>query len=317
MPENAFHVPAVQTHMMASKYVDQTYQIQVMQPLVRKGDDTRFPVLYASEGNGIFDLAKGISHPLQGVGQVRRFILVGIGYPGENPFASSIVRGRDLTPESYPDIPGVPRSLPIEGVPGIANGKRLRGAADFLAFIRQELMPFIDQHYPTIPGDRGYFGHSLGGTLGLHALFFQPDLFKRYIISSPALAWEGDEHGIREAQQFIAAGKRVDARVFMSVAEQEEFEPFVSSGQLVSNFYRLGGMLLKAQPPGLELQTRVFPGETHVSVCTVAFSHGIRAVYGPAEGPVLGTPSWAKEPRARTDQAAKAAAEKAVAAHIA
>jgi predicted alpha/beta superfamily hydrolase len=36
-------------------------------------------------------------------------------------------------------------------------------APEFLRFIREELIPMIDANYPTIKGDRGFFGDSLGG----------------------------------------------------------------------------------------------------------------------------------------------------------
>ncbi len=285
-----FRIPDVETHLIASRNVEQTYEVRVMQPLMRTGERTRFPVLYITDGNMSFEVAKGISHSLQGPGQVRRYILVGIGYPGRNPHAGDIFRGRDYTSKRRAEIPGRTVSSPIEGVAGIAAGKkRWQGADEFLAFVRDELSVLIDTKYPTVPGDRAYFGHSLGGGLGLHALFSQSDLFNRYVCSSPSISYDGDDYGIREAQDFIASGKRLDAKVYMSVGEEEELDPnpAISKPHFVSSVFRLASLLRGAQIPGLDLKVRSYDGETHASVWPIAFTHGVQFIFGPAERPPM------------------------------
>lgn len=281
----AFHVPDVATHLIESRHVDQVYCVRVMQPLMKAGEAERFPVLYLTDGNLTFDVAKGMSHLLQVSGQLRRYIVVGIGYPGENPFAGNVLRCRDLTSVRRPPIPGLPRTSPIAGVPGLEDGaSQWHGADPFLAFIRKELIPLIDRTYPTVPNDRAYAGYSMGGGLGLHALFSQPNLFNRYLLASPSICYGDDEYGIDEAQAFIARGERLDARVFMAVGELEEFDAdeSVAKPRFVSSICRLAALLHVARVPGLDLSCRIFPGETHASIWPVAFTHGVRALYGSA-----------------------------------
>lgn len=290
-----FRLPPVDTHSVASRHVDQTFRIQVARPILRPAETRRFPVLYVTEANLTFDVARILALSLQAASQLRRFIIVGIGYPEDTPFASGILRGRDLTPPNYPDIPGLPRTSIFEGVAGVqAHQKRIHGGPDFLAFIRDELIPLIDARYPTLAGDRGFFGHSLGGRLGLHALFANPDIFNRYIVSSPGLSWEDHEHGLEEARDFVRRGPPVNAHLFMSVSENEEFEQHLGKSRMVSSFYRLAAFLRAAPIPGFDLRTRVFKDETHASVWPVAFHHGARELYGPPEQPLFGTPSWAQ-----------------------
>jgi predicted alpha/beta superfamily hydrolase len=287
-----FHIPDVALHLIESKHVAQVYRVQVMQPLQKAGEVERFPALYLTDANLSFDMAKGISHLLQVSGQVRRYIVVGIGYSGENPFAGSILRCRDFTSPRRPAIADLPRSSPIAGVPGLEDGaKQWHGAAQFLAFIRDELIPLIEGTYPVIPGDRAYAGYSMGGGLGLHALFSQPDLFTRYLIASPSLSYDGNDYGLDEAREFIAAGKRLDARVFTAVGELEELDAdeSVARPRFVSSVCRLAALLRKAQIPGLDLSCRIFPGETHASVWPIAFTHGVQALYGPAAASPLRT----------------------------
>jgi len=179
------YFPAVHTHLITSRHVAQTFQIRVMQPLQERGETTRFPVVYATDGNLTFDVLKGISHSMQGreSGTIR-FILVGIGYPGDCCEAGDMLRGRDMTFPGYPKFSSTPP--PVEGVlVAEAGTKDFYGADDFQNFIGHELLPFIDARYRTIPGDRTYFGHSLGGGFGLFTLFTRPELFKNYLISSP------------------------------------------------------------------------------------------------------------------------------------
>lgn len=285
-----FHVPDVATHLIDSKRVGQVYCVRVMQPLLKAGEVERFPVLYLTDGNLTFDVARGISHLLQLSGQVQRYILVGIGYPGESPFAGNILRRRDFTSLRRAPIPGLANSSPIAGVPGFADGvPQWRGADAFLAFIREELIPQIDRSYPTVPNDRACAGYSMGGGLGLHALFSQPDLFTRYLLTSPSICYEDDDYGIDEAREFIASGKQLDARVFMAVGELEEIDvdDGVAKARFVSSVSRLAALLRKARIPGLDLTCRIFPGETHASIWPIAFTHGVQAIYGPAACPPL------------------------------
>ena len=93
----------------------------------------------------------------------------------------------------------------IQGIPQAPGAKKNGGAANFLRFIREELQPFIDKEYPTIPSDRGYFGDSLGGLFGLYALFNEPETFNRYIIGSPSIWWD-EKAIVKQAEKFIASG---------------------------------------------------------------------------------------------------------------
>jgi uncharacterized protein len=289
MAKVLFSVPGLETHIIESRCVGETYQIQVMQPITRKGERERFPTLYLTDANMGFSFAKGLSQCLQAGGDVRRYVLVGIGYPSDNPFAGHILRCRDLTPDHRPEVPEWLAESPIEGVRGVLPGKKCwHGADDFLAFIRSELIPFVDSRYPTVPGERAYFGHSLGGGFGLHALFSRSNLFKGYIISSPSISYDGVDHGLEPAREAVRSGDRLDARLVMSVGGEEEFEAGKEKSRFVSSFYRLAALLRSGNIPGLDFSPRVFPGETHMSAWPVAFSHGIRTLFGASAGP----PAW-------------------------
>src|SRR5262245_11631579 len=169
-----FHYPPIATHLIPSRHVDQTFKVQVMQPAQRRGEETRFPVVYATDGNWSFDMLKGISQVIQTLERdAPRFMLVGIGYPSESPRAGGALRARDLTFPGFPEFrPVVP---PFEDVPVAAAGTpQTHGGEVFRCFLADELIPFIETTYPAAPGDRTYFGHSGGGGFGLYSMFTQP-----------------------------------------------------------------------------------------------------------------------------------------------
>ena len=73
-------------------------------------------------------------------------------------------------------------------IPNLTNSDSINGAKNFLNFIKNELMPYVEQNYPADSTDRGFFGYSLGGLFATWVLKEDPMLFKRIGIGSPWLA---------------------------------------------------------------------------------------------------------------------------------
>lgn len=289
-PQDRKYCPAIETHLIPSRHVPQTFKIQVMLPVVQRGETTRFPVVYSTDGNFSFDVLKGLSWSMQLSGHdAPRFILVGISYPGDNPLVGASLRARDLTFPRYPRLSTQPP--PFEGVPAVVEGKDFYGAEDFQRFIEYELIPLIEEKYPTAPGDRTYFGHSAGGGFGLFTMFGATRLFTNYIISSPGLTYHGessagvhyDNHDflLQYARKFIEDGGGLDGiRLYMSVGTEEEFEPALAQWRLTSSFYRMVSLLRSAPNLRFKFTSEAFVGETHSTVWPMAYMHGVRAVFG-------------------------------------
>ena len=270
--EMPYHIPDVVTHQIKSTNVNQTFAINVWQPMIKKDGSEKFPVLYITDANdGI--IMGGLIHYLHLGGDAPRFIIVGIGYPVDHTIGGLNIRNRDLTPTRSEQLEaGLP--IPLDGVPAITSGKKSGGAKEFLSFIREELIPFIDDNYNTVEGDKGYFGDSLGGLFGLYALTHEPDTFSRYIIGSPSI-WYDDRISLKYAEDFMASNDALNARIYMSVGELEE----ESVAQMVTNVYRMYG-ILKAKPmEGLNIKMEIIPNETHTSVIGMNLIKGIQAVY--------------------------------------
>jgi predicted alpha/beta superfamily hydrolase len=264
---------------VASRCVGEAYKVQVMLPVREPGTVASYPVVYVTDGNLHFDVLRGIAYNIQASqSSAPRFILVGIGYPGESRELDDLRRGRDMIFEGYPNVE--------------STSRRSFGAENFQQFIGQELIPFIDERYPTVIGDRTYFGHSLGGGFGLFTLFTRDALFRNYIISSPGLTYSGESPSgdrydnydflLQRARDFIVAGRSLESvRLYMSVGTEEEFEVELVQWQLTSSFYRMVKVLRASPIMGLALNTEAFPNETHATAWPISFVHGIRAIFEP------------------------------------
>jgi predicted alpha/beta superfamily hydrolase len=179
--------PRAEVHHLQSHHVGSSFDIRVLLPPTIPGEQTRFPVVYVTDATGEMVVSDTAMRLL--LFDTPRFIVVGIGYPdAESYFQTMALRQRDLTPSESSYTPGG-ASFAGRVMPQKTSG----GAPRFLDFIRDELIPFIDSKYPTIPGDRTYAGHSFGGLFGSYTLFTHPDTFRRYVIGSPSLSWEKGE----------------------------------------------------------------------------------------------------------------------------
>ncbi|MHB1327034.1 MAG: alpha/beta hydrolase [Gemmatimonadales bacterium] len=272
-------IPQVEVHTMMSKAVGDSFEIRVALPPMMPGETTRFPVVYLTDSHGAFIISEDAMR-LMMMGDVPRFIAVGIGNAGANGIFQALdIRTRDLTPVTVPGWGGI--GIPVEGklTPKVMSG----GADKFLAFIRSELIPYIDGKYPTDPKDRVYFGDSLGGLFGCYVLFTAPDTFNRYIIGSPSLWW-GGESTFKLAEDYAKTHKDLAATVFLGVGGLEELPPAAAS-RMVTNTLRLERELRAKKYPSLELSSRVFPDESHTTVAPMNLIRGLVAVFGaPAEG---------------------------------
>ncbi len=268
--------PKVEKFHLKAKHIDQTFEIHVLLPRRLKDGSERFPTLYMTDSNGDM-LFKGITKMIQ-ASLTPRYITIGIGYLDGQDAGS--LRVRDFSPKKEPSFQYFsPKNWRPEG----------GGAEKFLAFIREELMPAIDAKYPTIPNDRGYYGDSLGGVFGLHVLFNHPESFGRYIIGSAGYYVHGGRQYVDMAEEYIASGKRLNAKLFIGVGDEEDLEfRYKGNAIRVPALRRLEHLFADADFPDLELTTRVFEGQNHMSVIPLNYFYGAQAVFGvkPCDDPL-------------------------------
>lgn len=235
----------------------------------------RLPVVFVTDGDVWTTIVPAMVRAAVQNGQLPPMIVVTIRYgfdlsPGALPVMLQSVtrRATDFTPvhdEAYLD--GVrPFTQQIFGVPwpDVPLGR----AADFLAFIDEELKPFIASRYPVDLENAALVGHSLGALFTLHVLFASPDSFARYIAISPPAQY-GNEV-LFEEETRLAAG--VNKRLFMGIGALDA-PPTVESAP------RLDAQIRASARPELHYRYVRLEGETHESVFPAGLMTGLRWVF--------------------------------------
>src|SRR5256714_11132508 len=161
-------IPESRQYEFHSKRTGRDYRLFVSLPESYAASDTvRYPVLYVLDGNGFFGVATETHRLLRLRAEVPELIIVGIGYPVSSFSETSIPRWIDYTPSADPTAD----SLRAAQLGLRAGGGKLRsgGGPQFVAILRDEIIPFVEASFRTIR-DRGLLGDSFGGLLAAYIL---------------------------------------------------------------------------------------------------------------------------------------------------
>jgi predicted alpha/beta superfamily hydrolase len=229
-----------------SESVNDTFRILISLPDNYSSTDKKYPVLYVLDGDIAFGMAASIVRYLQIGDNIPELIIVGIGY-GSLDKSAGEKRRRDYRPTPT------------------------GGAQDFLMFLEEELIPYIDNNYRTVPGDRAINGYSIGGLFGLYTLFTKPEIFNRYIIGSPSLSW--DDYSIFKFEE-NSPDKISDKKlnIFISVGSEESDEKYFNP------IDKLVTQIQERNYSGVNLQAKVFDGSTHLMGPPESLTHGLLSV---------------------------------------
>jgi predicted alpha/beta superfamily hydrolase len=246
----------IELHTLESTRVNDKYVIQLCLPPTYASSDRRFPVLYILDADRSFGLVCDAIGWLTRFNEILPAIVVGISY-GTSDQDWWQKRSRDYTPS--PDASKLWGEWPMAG-----------GADAFRAFLRDELVPFVDGQYRTTPGDRGLVGLSFGGLFGAWVMLVDPTLFTRYVLVAPALAWDNRRvFGMEEA--YARDHRQLPARVFIGNGALDE--PII-----LESWSAYETQLLARKYDGLSMQVVQFPDETHISVFPAALTRGLRYI---------------------------------------
>jgi predicted alpha/beta superfamily hydrolase len=114
-------------------------------------------------------------------------------------FISSAPMGNDLMPRSI--VVGIPNTFrnrdltPTNGILGndLASKESTGGGLDFLNFLTEELIPFIDSSFSTSQ-HRTIIGHSLGGLITFQALLEKRSFFDNYLAIDPGFSFDNESY---------------------------------------------------------------------------------------------------------------------------
>ena len=251
---------------ITSKYVEgETYVIQIGLPIGYSTSQKSYPVLYVTDGDVQFGMARGIANEgwMRLGNDIKDIIVVGIGY-GQGIDVLVKKRARDLAP-SKDTTWVVGRKYTNAG-----------GADNFLKFIQYELFPVVNKNYRITPDSVAIFGHSFGGLFAAYILFKQPELFQGYIISSPPVIWNNKSLLKLEAEYF-SNHKELNKIVYLSIGSLEGKTPNNKDAMNLINEFSQN--IQAHNYKGLTLVTRIFEGETHSSVPPTVLNNGMRTLF--------------------------------------
>ncbi|HVF32985.1 MAG TPA: alpha/beta hydrolase-fold protein [Acidimicrobiales bacterium] len=242
------------------------------------------PVVYVLDGDLTFAMAAPIAraYELLALGRFPSLVVVGIGYAGNDLFEVMSRRMLDLSTTASPGTSATSAAATAAARHGFG------GAPAFLDALRDEIIPEVERRFRVDPTDRTLAGWSLGGLFGLHVLFSEPELFRRYLLVSPSIWWDGGDilereaewssrHDDLRAELFLAVGDREETSVTRSWPEMPA--DLAAEAQMVSNVHRFGERLRSRGYRSLQVSTAVLDEEHHTSVFPAAFGLGLRRLH--------------------------------------
>jgi predicted alpha/beta superfamily hydrolase len=256
-------LPNTAVHLLHARANDVDYKLYVSTPADYETGATSYPVLYLLDADYSFPVARAIVEHMSDRARLQKLIVVGIAYGG--PPQYRLNRTRDYTPKFSPN-----------GGYGAEMQKHSGGGPKFLAFLREELIPWVDAHYRTRRDDRGLVGHSYGGLFTSWVLLTAPDLFNRYIIVSPSLWYDERVMFALEKKSRDSRGTSGRAtRVYLSVGAREGN----AQHDMVRDLQQFSKLLRARKNLNAAVKLEIPEDEHHDSVFPTALSRGIRFTF--------------------------------------
>ncbi|MDR3711557.1 MAG: alpha/beta hydrolase-fold protein [Puia sp.] len=143
------------------------------------------------------------------------------------------------------------------------------GAANFLAFIRDELMPYINKKYRS-SGVNTLYGSSYAGVFTMFAFLKEPHLFQSFLLADPAFHWD-NEYMIRLAGETLPTLHFTNTTLLITGREGAPLQ-YMGVAAIDS--------VLKAKAPaGLRWKVNVYSDETHNSMIFRTVYDGLKYTY--------------------------------------
>ncbi len=272
---------ATECHPIKSKATGQDYEIAIALPYTYIQDalgggpfstpPATWPVVYLTDANWHLGMVTDFVREMAWCGRTSDAIIVGIGYPQDESSqeawrATSALRSHDLTPVRI-------EKEEIAGTKWIKRQVTTGGGGKFFSFLKEELIPWVEQEYHADPARRILVGHSYGGLFALFALFQEPGLFRSYIAASPYLGNQ-EPSIVTMEREFAKTHTNLEAQVYLAAGELEES----ADDPTLTDMYRLAALLESRNYKGLSLAKQIFPDNNHCEVVAPALQAGLKWV---------------------------------------
>jgi predicted alpha/beta superfamily hydrolase len=225
-----------------------------------------------------FGIAVEIVRLLRLTEVVPPLLIVGVGYRTTDLAEVFHLRHRDFTPTAGPSS----------------------GADRFLAFLTDELKPWMQDRYSVDPNESMFFGDSRGGLFATYVLLSNPSTFSRYGIGSPSLYPDDGVKSMFDLEaEYANTHEDLPTKVAVVVGGYEnrsgfrrrldqlapnhrakmEAEPGDWAEDYVGDTERLVTALRARGYPNLQLEHQVLPGEYHETAVPMNLSRSLRYLF--------------------------------------
>jgi predicted alpha/beta superfamily hydrolase len=231
---------------LESTTLNEARKILVYTPPSYDQNNKRYPTLYLLEAEYAFHYTTGIVHFLAEIDYIPELIVVGI---------TNGDRNRDLTPE-----PGENEKVrfPTSG-----------GADNFLNFIQQEVIPYIDSNYYTSPY-RILVGHSLGGLFAIYTLLREANVFDAVIASSPSLYWN-NQIQLSNAKTLLRNRDSFNRSLFITMGSERD--------EMVKSAQQFSKILDQYAPKDFFWKFENMPNEIHSTTPFISIKKGFEFIF--------------------------------------
>ncbi|RAJ98084.1 hypothetical protein LX87_02992 [Larkinella arboricola] len=223
-----------------------------------QNDTVRYPVIYLLDGSADEDFIHIVGlvqfNNFSWINRVPKSIVVGI---------ANVDRRRDFT---YPTtLEDDRKRFPTTGQ-----------SQKFIAFIENELQPFIEKKYRTT-GSKTIIGQSLGGLLATEILFKKPHLFNNYIIISPSLWWDNGSL-LHQKPAVLQESFFQQTGIYIGVGK-EGLAPSTIPHVMEVDANLLVEKLKTAKNKNLTIHFDYLPNEDHATITHQAVFNALRMLY--------------------------------------
>ena len=251
-----YELPRSSVFELTEKSSGRIYPLFIqLPPSYATSTDQVYPVIYLTDAHYSFPIVSGALRFPMNSGVMQHAIIVALSY--EKGSTGSQSRIRDFTPT-------VAKAWKQET--GNAKGH--------LAFLRDAVIPFIENSYRASKTDRTFVGHSLGGLFGTYILFSEPSLFSNYILGSPSVWF--DDHAILHIP-FSKPHSKI--KVYLSVGEYET-PAFGEEQDMVAGALQLRDKLAAYRSADIAMNFSIVSGANHATVFPTTAIQGLDWVYG-------------------------------------
>ena len=241
-------------HVIHSARLKSDRRLLVSTPDAYAADQRRYPVLVLLDGDDQFRNAVATVRFFANRQVIPDMIIIGVP------------NGADRTHDLTPRLIGK----------DTMNFKTAGGADDFLVFLSDEVLPWVDKRYRTLP-TRVLAGHSFGGLIALYAAAKQPSAFRVTVAMSPALWWN-DTASATDYADMLARSTAGPRTLFVTSGT---LEPPIDRPTL-----KFAETLRARLPESLRFEHRHYIGEGHGTTPFVSLVDGLRWAFAPLAIPM-------------------------------